>query len=112
MRSLFLSVTFTLALGATASAQLDKLLAPVSVVAAAASASLDGKTGADSTSVREALHILTPDEALTTITKQLQDRYSPEGELKLQIASRWGRILVPNEYELTIVDYPAAGLSP
>lgn len=111
MRSLALSVTLTLALGATASAQLDKLLAPVSVIAAAASASLDEKTGTDSTSVKEALHILTAEEALTTITRQLQDRYSPEGELKLQIASRWGRILVPNEYELTIVDYPAAGLS-
>ncbi|HEY2801344.1 MAG TPA: flagellar basal body P-ring formation chaperone FlgA [Chthoniobacterales bacterium] len=111
MRSLFLSVAATLALGATASAQLDKLLAPVGVVAAAASTSLDGKTGTDSPPAKEALHILTPEEALTTIKKQLQERYSLEGELKLEVASRWARILVPHEYELTIVDYPGAGLS-
>lgn len=108
MRSLLFILGATLVLCANASAQLDKILAPVSLAAAAApAAQLDGKTAPKST-----LHALTPDEVLPLLEKQLVDRYSLQGELKLETASSWGRILVPADYDLTIIDFPGSGVSP
>jgi flagellar basal body P-ring formation protein FlgA len=107
MRPLPVLLLATLLLCANASAQLDKILAPVSLAAIAPSS---GQPGGQ-TATQPALHALTPAEVLPRLEKQLGDRFSLEGELKLETATPWGRILVPADYDLTIVDYPGGGVS-
>ncbi len=107
MRLLPLILGATLLLCANASAQLDKLLAPVSLAAVASSAQPDGKVVA----ARPAVHALTTSEVLPRLEEQLSEHFSLEGELKLETTTPWRRILVPADYDLTIVDYPGAGVS-
>src|SRR5689334_25437410 len=100
MRLLLLSLSLTLVTGLDAFAQLDKILAPVDLAVAAPSTSLEKQK-----LPKEALHLLTVNEALPQLQKQLVDRFSVNGDLKLQTATSWGRILVPATYQLTIVDF-------
>lgn len=106
MRLLLLSLSLVLLFAAGASAQLDKILAPVDLAGGASSTQQQKQNAA-----KDALHSLTFNEALPQLQKQLVDRFSVNGDLKLETTVRWGRILVPNDYQLTIVDYPGAGLS-
>lgn len=106
MRSLAFILFALLFLCANAFAQLDKILAPVNLAAVVPSAPLDEKAPA-----KRQPHLLTPDEVLPQLEKQVSERFSLEGELKLETSAPWGRILVPADYDLTIVDYPGGGVS-
>lgn len=106
MRLFLLSFLASLFLCVEASAQLEKVLAPVVFAAAVPPSPADGKVAAKS-----ALHALTPTEIVPRLEKQLRDRFSLEGELKLQTTGPWGRILVPADYEITIADFPGGGMS-
>jgi flagella basal body P-ring formation protein FlgA len=106
MKSLALFSALTLSLCANAPAQLDKVLAPVSFAAALPPAPGDVLAPAKPT-----LHLLKPEEAVPLLEKQLREHFSLEGELKLETSSSWGRILVPTNYDLTIIDYPGGGVT-
>lgn len=106
MRRLLLSLSLIFPLYAGASTPLDKILAPVDLAVNAPSAALEKQKPP-----KDSLHQLTLNEALPQLQKQLIERFSVNGELKLETATRWERILVPAAYQLTIVDYPGAGLS-
>jgi flagella basal body P-ring formation protein FlgA len=106
MRLRLLTFSLSLLLSVNAFAQLDKILAPVDLALAAPSSSLERQSAQ-----KDALHLLTFNEALPQLQQQLADRFPVNGELKIQAAAPWGRILVPTTYQLTIVDYPGAGLS-
>jgi flagella basal body P-ring formation protein FlgA len=103
MRPRELSLIATGLLCAHASAQLDRMLAPVNL---GATVSREEKKVEKPT-----LHLLIPEEALPRLQKQLVDRYALNGDFKLQTVTTWGRILVPSDYDLTIVDYPGGGMS-
>lgn len=107
MRPLPVLLLATFLLCASASAQLDQLLVPVNLAAVAPSS---GQVGGK-IATQPALHALTPAEVLPPLAKQLGDRFSLDGELKLETVSPWGRIMVPADYDLTIVDYPGGGVS-
>jgi flagella basal body P-ring formation protein FlgA len=96
----------TLLLGGNASAQLDKVLAPVSLAAATSSA-----PAAEKVAPQPAIHVLTTTEVLPRLEEQLTEHFSLEGELKLETTAPWRRILVPADYDLAIADYPGAGMS-
>jgi flagella basal body P-ring formation protein FlgA len=106
MRLVTLILGATLFLCANASAQLDKILAPVSLAAATSSA-----PGADKVATQPAIHVLTTTEVLPRLEEQLSEHFSLEGELKLETTAPWRRILVPADYDLTIADFPGAGVS-
>jgi len=106
MRRLLLSLSLIFPLYTGASTPLDKILAPVDLAVNASSTALEKQK-----LPKDSLHLLTPNEALPQLQKQLIERYSVNGELKLQTATLWERILVPATYQLTIVDYPGGGLS-
>ena len=106
MKCVLVSLSVSCLICTHALAQLDKILAPVNLATAPAT-----NSQSEERLPEPKLHLLTPAEALSRIQKQLIDRYSLNGELKLQTAAFWGRILVPANYNLTIVDYPGAGVS-
>ena len=107
MKSLALFSCLSLILCASASAQLAKVLAPV----VASAAALPSAAGDDQPIGKPVLHLLKPDEALSLLNQQLRYHYSLEGELKLETNVPWGRILVPESYDLTITDYPGGGMT-
>jgi len=106
MRVIVLVLASAFLCGGQAYAQLEKLLAPVSLATAEPVAGAGSRPAPT-----PSLHRLAPDEVLPQLEKQLQERFSLEGELKLQNPAPWAKIIVPGDYDLTVADYPGGGVT-
>ena len=98
----------------TAAAQLDKVLAPVVANAAAETSEAQpfSKASRETAIAKPATHLLTADEILPQLERQLIEHFSLEGQLKLGLTSPWKtRVVVPAEYEIAVTDYPGQGVS-
>jgi len=117
MKRLSLIVLFGL-WACVANAQLDQILAPVPAGAAVAKpgqsgtadAQGNGPTAGDSAAGSH--RILTGDDLLNELQKQLIVYFGLKGDLKLSFISGWNAIQLPGkDCDLTLTDYPPNGVT-
>ncbi len=114
INTLFLSSGLCLA--ATADAELNNILAPLSSAELASKeaplvASIGKQTAV--APVVKAGAALNSDELLLLLEKQLSAHYSVVGDLKLSLSKAWDALQLPDEkFEISVIEYPTAGLSP
>ena len=98
--------------GSSASAQLDRLVAPVaSIVEAPQAAAPRGVVVPEKEAPRDPL-LFTGSDLLQEIKTQIADRFSLKGELVLEFSRPWAAIKLPaSDAVVTVTDFPREGMT-
>lgn len=117
--AIFVCLTLVFAAANCANAQLEKLLAPVSVEndlsvqeTKLVAAIQQNGSGENAPVSQSTTHVLRGEDLLGVLQKQLAQHFNTSGDLKLEFLRPFSPVKLPdNAFDVTITDFPGAGLT-